>query len=465
MKKLFAFVLALTLIIGVFSGCNLVEDDDSNVIVAKVGDVSILKTDYDAACSYYVNMFVSYYGYDTASAVQYVNESMGADIIEQLVAEEVLRQKAEAEGYFNYTEEDNKAADEIINEDKQAFIDSFVEQYTLNLGDQELKGKNEGESNEDYFKRIAADKYLEYLEDYDTSIEEMKEEILKGEALERFREDKLKDVTVLYSDVESRYSELLAAQKQAFTTDEIYVKARNGESITLESGATVTYDTIVYNRAGYSLVQHILIGFEEEDLTKLKTISTQISTYDKEIETREKAIADETDEEIKAQAQKDLDNAKKLRDEQQEQYDIALEAAKAKIQAKTDEVYNSVKDGDEANFIKVMIEKTEDTGMVDEATAKEGYLVGAGDGMVEEFSKTGQALETGEISEPVATIYGYHIIRCMEKLPVGKVSLDKVRDEIKDTVLTEKKESEWTKMCEIWRSEADASVEKYEDRI
>ena len=131
---------------------------------------------------------------------------MASDILDQLISDEVLRQKAEAEGYLNYTEEHIKAAEDYINEDKQTFVDQFVAQYVEALGDQELNGKNEGESNEDYFKRIADGMYEEYLEDYDTSVEEIKEEKLLMDAIERFKEDKLKDVTVLHKDIESRFT-------------------------------------------------------------------------------------------------------------------------------------------------------------------------------------------------------------------------------------------------------------------
>lgn len=465
MKKLFAVALALMLLLGVFSGCTLVEDDNSDVIVAKVNDVNILMSDYELACNYYINM-LSQYGYDAQSAMEYINSTMKDTILKEVVVNEVLRQKAEAEGYFNYNDEHHKAAEEYINDEKQAYIDQFVESYKTSLAGQELKGKNEGESNEDYLKRIAADRFAaDYEYYYSTTIDDLRNDKLEADALDRFKADKLKDVTVTDSEVESSYSELLASQKEAFTTDKNFVTAYKGQSITLDSGSSVTFDTIVYNRAGYSKAQHILINFTEEDSTKLSTISSQLSSYDSEIETRKKYVEEETDEQKKAEEQALLDEAQKQRDELQEQYDIALSEAKAKIQAKVDEVYNAVKDGDEAKFIEVMIENTEDTGMADEESAKKGYLVGPEDGWVEEFSTAAKALEAGQISEPVASVYGYHIIRCSEKITEGEVGLDNVKDEIKDNMVEEKKTSEWSKMVEMWYSDAEPNIKMYPDRI
>ncbi len=461
MKKIFATTLILALLLGVFSGCTLIKDDDSNAVVATVNGVSILKSQYDKVYDYYLYMYTSY-GYDAATAKTYI-DSMAADFLEGLVQDEVLRQLAEKEGYLNYTEEHKKEAQALIDENKNSFVDALVEEYKTALEGQEIKGKNEGESDEDYFKRKAIEKYHEDLKDNGTSEEEMLEEQLLAKAIERFKEDKLKDVKVLEADVISEYDATAKEQEQEFTTDAIYVKARNGESVTLSSGSTATYDIFAYNRPGYSFVQHILISFEEEDLTKLKSIVGSIAEYDEEIEDRKALIEKETDEAKKAEEQAALDNAQKIRDEYQEQYDLAIKEATAKIQAKTDEVYNSVKDGDEANFIKVMIEKTEDTGMTTEEAAKKGYLVGPEDGMVEEFSMAARALEAGQVSEPVATYYGYHIIRCIEDIPEGKVAFDDVKEEINEKLTEEKKASEWTSMVTKWTEEA--TVKKYENRL
>ena len=83
------------------------------------------------------------YGYDATTAATYV-DGMASDILADLVDQEVLKQKAEAEGYLDYTEEHKKAAQEVIDEDKKAFVESLVEEYKSALEGQTLKGKNEG---------------------------------------------------------------------------------------------------------------------------------------------------------------------------------------------------------------------------------------------------------------------------------------------------------------------------------
>lgn len=462
MKKFLTVVLALVLMFGAFTGCTLVEEDDSNVVIATVNGKPILKSEYNELYDYYYYMYTQYYGYDSATAISYL-QSSAEDFLNDLVEQEVLKQKAEAAGYLNYTDEDRAEAQKEVDEEKNTYIDEFVASCKEALEGQEIKGKNEGESDEDYFKRIAAEKYAQDLKDNGTSEEEMLEDILLNNALEKYKDDMLKDVTVLEADIVAHYDELYSEQSQELSSDTLFVNAMNGQSITTSAGSSVTYDNIVYYRKGYSKVQHILIKFDDADATELEGYVTSIAEYDEEIADYEADLEAETDDTKKAELQASIDKAKADKTTLQSKYDAALATACAKIQPETDEVYNSVKDGDEANFIKVMLEKTEDTGMNTEETAKEGYLVGPEDGMVTEFSEAATALKDGEISKPVATYYGYHIIRCIKVLPEGKVPYEDIKEELKETLTEEKKTTEWTKMVETWTEEA--KIKKHAKRL
>lgn len=78
--------------------------------------------------------------------------------------------------------------------------------------------------------------------------------------------------------------------------------------------------------------------------------------------------------------------------------------------AEIDSIYNVVIAG--ADFAEVAKSESEDPG-----SARKGGLIdwfGSGQ-MVPEFEETSFALNPGEISEPFATTYGYHIVRCLEK--------------------------------------------------
>jgi parvulin-like peptidyl-prolyl isomerase len=463
MKKILALILAVVLMLGMvgtFAGCSLVEDDDNNVVIATVNGVPILKSEFNKICNEFYYMYAQYYGEETA--LQYVQQ-YSSQFIDELVLQELLKQRAEAEGFLNYTDEDRAEAQKKFDEDREAYIEEFIANVKPVFEGQTITGKNEGETDEAYFRRVAAQKYAQELADQGTSEAQIIEETLLNNALTKYQEHMLKDVVVVDGTVQEKYTSLYNEQLQELNTDAKYVTAKNGQTVTLSTGSQTTYDIIVYNRPGYSMVQQILIKFEDEDLTKLESIVGQIADYEEEIAGREEDLKDETDEAIKKSTQEAIDAAKKTLAEYEEQYKTVLAEACAKIQAKTDEIYASVKDGDEENFIKVLLEKTEDTGMKTEEAAKAGYLVGPEDGMVEEFSTAAQALEVGAISEPVATYYGYHIIRCIEKIPEGKVAYEDIKEELTEKLTDEKKSEEWNKMVELWKSEA--KIKKYEDRI
>jgi peptidyl-prolyl cis-trans isomerase C len=58
--------------------------------------------------------------------------------------------------------------------------------------------------------------------------------------------------------------------------------------------------------------------------------------------------------------------------------------------------------------------------------------------MVEEFEKAAFAMKKGEISAPVKTQFGYHIIRCDEEAKSGVVPFEKVKDELKQMLEMQK---------------------------
>ena len=462
MKKFISAALALVIAIGLFSGCTLVSKDDSKVVVATVNGVPILKEKYNEMYNYNIYMYTSYYRLDSATAAKYINKT---SLLEQLVQDELLRQKAEEAGYFNFTDEHRTAAQETVDKDKQTYIDNLVEEFTKAFEGKEVKGKNEGESDKDYFVRIATEKYLKNLKENGTSEEEMLQEQLKTDAVQRFKEDKLKDVTVLDADVLTKYNELYESQKQELTTDKLFVSGWNQGYVksSSDSNKQVSCDPMIYYRAGYSLVMQILIKFEEDDVKTLQGYVDSISNCDETIEDNKKKIEEETDEAKKAEYQQLIDNAEAEKKGLQDKYNTALTGAKSKIQSKTDEVYNSVKDADEAKFIEVIVDKSEDTGMQTEEAAKKGYLVGPEDGMVTEFSQAATALKAGEVSEPTATYYGYHIIRCIRNLPEGKVDFENVKEKLTEQLTTEKKNTEWDSMIKAWKSES--KIKTYENKL
>jgi foldase protein PrsA len=108
-----------------------------------------------------------------------------------------------------------------------------------------------------------------------------------------------------------------------------------------------------------------------------------------------------------------------------------------------------------ADFAKLAEEESTDT-----VSAVEGGKLAARKGeLVEPFEKTAFALETGEISDPVKTEFGWHVIKALaDVVPAGVTPLDEVRDAIREQLLQEKQ----NEVMSDWVTEARA---KYASQV
>lgn len=80
--------------------------------------------------------------------------------------------------------------------------------------------------------------------------------------------------------------------------------------------------------------------------------------------------------------------------------------------------------------------------------------------MVEEFDKAAFAMDVDEISDPVKTDYGYHIIKVTGKQEAKEATLEESKDQIKETLLDQKVQEQ----ASTWLSEATAKY-KIENKL
>lgn len=138
---------------------------------------------------------------------------------------------------------------------------------------------------------------------------------------------------------------------------------------------------------------------------------------------QEKAIKDfdVTDEEIKAyydQASQELEASH-----------ILVESAE-EAQA----IYEEIRAG--GDFAAIATEKSKDPGSAAQGGALGWFTVGK---MVQEFNDAAYALEVGEVSEPVQSQHGYHIIKLTNKRAVeGFGTLEEEKEAIAENIKTQK---------------------------
>lgn len=107
-----------------------------------------------------------------------------------------------------------------------------------------------------------------------------------------------------------------------------------------------------------------------------------------------------------------------------------------KAHEKIMEVAEKAKTGD---FAKLATEYSEDPG----SKSKGGDLGFFGRGrMVPEFEEAAFSLPVNEVSEPVKTDYGYHLIQVLEKKPAQTFAFEEVREKIAAELLAEERSKE-----------------------
>jgi foldase protein PrsA len=121
--------------------------------------------------------------------------------------------------------------------------------------------------------------------------------------------------------------------------------------------------------------------------------------------------------------------------------------------ARADEIYAQLKGG--ADFATLAKQNSDDPGSKNSG----GKLTISRGQTVPEFDKVSFELDKGELSEPVKTQYGYHVIEAVSAVRKAAVTpLDKVHDSIETTLLQQKRNEEMQAWLEDLRKDYEGKV-------
>jgi len=113
------------------------------------------------------------------------------------------------------------------------------------------------------------------------------------------------------------------------------------------------------------------------------------------------------------------------RDRQTEQ-ELPEDLRRAKRE-QIEKLWQRAKGGED--FAKLVQEFSEDRGL---AETKGEYTFSRNDPFVPEFKAAAFSLNSGQLSDVVTTMFGYHIIKCLERIPPKKADFEKISGELKD---------------------------------
>lgn len=449
--KLVALLLTLAFAL---TGCSMIEVDqemDDAEVIIKVNDVELLKKEvmetynnYKASIEYQYQLY-SAFGY---AMTMPDDDEIKQMVIDGLVLQEVRRQKAAELGLDQLTDEEL----ETVKETAQSDYDSAYEQVKSSVTE-------DGMTDEEI--TAAADAYMAEngltLEAYEES------------AREAFIDEKLdeyiyQDLTVTDDEIQAEFDSRVAEDQESYEADSTAIDSK------INSGSTA-----YYYPAGFRYVKHILINFLEDDATAIDDLEAQISDIESEIAsfaTPEPTLEPEVDPEATPEVTEAPTEAPTVDpeatpvptmdptlpdqlDELNAQLEAAYETARANIQAKVDEAYQKALAGED--FDALIAEYGEDPGMESEPAKTYGYIVGENTTKyVASFKEAAMALvNVGDISEPVESDYGMHIIKYESEIPEGAAELtDYIKESISAELLTEKQEAEKTAREEEWKNAA-----------
>ncbi|HQD80641.1 MAG TPA: peptidylprolyl isomerase [Bacillota bacterium] len=150
-------------------------------------------------------------------------------------------------------------------------------------------------------------------------------------------------------------------------------------------------------------------------------------------------------------------------EENKSDYDEPEQVLASHILVATEEEAKEVKQelSEGADFAELAKEKS-----LDVATAVNGGDVGwfPRGRMTEEFEKTAFALSPGEVSGPVKTEFGYHIIKVMDRKAAREASFDEVRDDIERSLKMQQSKTAQQLVSEL-KLDSDITItdSKYKD--
>lgn len=440
--KLSALVLALLLAL---TGCSLIEIDeemDMAEVVAEVGGIKISKGDvidaYNYQVAYTTYLYNAYLGVTELTSEQL--DSVKDSVLDAYIEQELLRQKAEELALTDFSDESFAEADA----EAETYFEELIAEYNETV---DISSLSEEE---------ARDGAVEYLSSQGVTLDGLKENYRNNAISDLVYNHVIESVEVTDDEVQALYDEQVAKDESTYSSSRYLFELYN------------TYDgyTITWAPEGYRTVKHILFKLTDEQTAALDELNTQLSDVEEAIDALNTDDESDASEEEAAEGESEATEPAKTLDElTAEKADLEQQIADKKAEIlesfkeRTDSVYARLEAGE--SFDALVAELGEDPGMQSEPSMSKGYYVSADSSMWDvTFRDTAMALKkVGDVSDPILTSSGVHIIYYQSDVTPGAVDIETVRDALTADALEDKQEAVYDEQLNEWKDAAN--VKKY----
>ena len=382
LTRLMALVMAL-----VMASALALAENDADDMLAMVGDKAIVRSEYENHLATLTDYYAGI-GYD-------VSDPALAALLQQFALQTAVEYAVMdiklVELGLELTAEERDAAATKAKDDWDRTVTDGMNYYGLS------EESTEEERNQLLLSVLAELESLGYTE-----------EGYVADALRYAGYDKIfayttEAVTVTEEEVIAYYNNLVAADEAVYANDAgAYEETQYMNELYAAYGMTDYVRNIYYKPAGYRLVTHILLMADEALLTAYADLQ---AAYEEQQNTLEEG-GEVSGDAITAE---EVENAR-----------LAILAF---VQPTMDEINQKLADG--ATFAELIPLYTADTGMMDEASIAAGYEVhmDSTNWVIPFRDQAFTVNNIGDITAPVVTDYGVHILQYVADVPGGPVEL------------------------------------------
>lgn len=445
-RKIVALLMCLCMLLGMTAvaeeaAVTTLPELTADTVVASLNGEDMLWSAVENNYNTLVNQYSNYYDLTDSTNV----ELFRAVALENTIIETLLKQKANEMGIGELSAEENAEAEAAALTDWNTAIDSYLAYFYPDLT---------AESPEADITAAEAEA-AQYYQDGGFTLEMLTAEYKKYMVMDKIQQLMIKDVTVTDEEVEARYQELVAADKELYENDvAAYMEYTNMMSMYAAMyGSSIDMDSPWYKPDGFRAVRHILLPVDEE----LMNTYTDLQARFEEQQTETEPAETETAETETAEGGEPETTEAPVTEEQVNEAKAAIFASLAD---KIEEINQKHVDGVDFDELINTYGVDADGNPSDPGMVSTPYyeVCSASDTVyVAPFVEAAMSIpEVGGISAPYLSDFGVHIVKYLHDIPGGPVEMtDAQRAAKKAELLNEKQNEVYSAQVDAWLVEAN----------